>query len=175
MAPFTHHLLAGHFDASVYGRPCPVYITIEYRHSKAERPELSICAVEGPKANGTCIGACGQVRDGLVDPAFTPAPGIDATRLREVWDRWHLNGMKAGSPAQEAHLRAHPIDRAADHFKVATEALRAAGLQPDPGHLYNGKPYSYGSAWLHEEVPEDVLQWLHDLPTVPEVPHWRRA
>lgn len=32
--------------------------------------------------------------------------------------------------------------------------------------------HRYGSGWLFEEVPEDVLQWLHDLPETQTTPVW---
>lgn len=32
--------------------------------------------------------------------------------------------------------------------------------------------YKYGSSWLTEEVPEDVLQWLKDLPDTKRQPAW---
>ena len=32
--------------------------------------------------------------------------------------------------------------------------------------------YKYGTSWLHEEVPEDVLQWLRDLPDTKRQPAW---
>ena len=83
-------------------------------------------------------------------------------KLRDIWERWHLNDMQAGSPAQTAFLEANPVSRA-DHYTAATEALKAAGLNPDPNYFNNGKPYKYGSAWLRVEVPAEALQYLHDL------------
>jgi hypothetical protein len=60
----------------------------------------------------------------------------------------------AGSPAQEKFIR----DTSLTGSYVATKAaLAAAGLDPDPSHLHNGQPYSYGSAWLREKLPADVL------------------
>ena len=32
--------------------------------------------------------------------------------------------------------------------------------------------YKYGSNWLYEEVPEDVIQWLQDLPDTDQEPAW---
>lgn len=78
-----------------------------------------------------------------------------AARMVEVWKRWHLNDMRAGSPAQEQWLKEHPIDPAEyaypkSHYEVASAKLAAAGLNPDNG-------YKYGSAWLREELPADVI------------------
>lgn len=85
-------------------------------------------------------------------------------QLRDIWENWHLNDMQAGSPAQTAYLKAHPVPRSADHYTATVHALTAAGLNPAPDYIHNGKPYQYGSAWLFKEVPADVVQWLHQLP-----------
>jgi|DEB3_MinimDraft_2_1074329.scaffolds.fasta_scaffold26095_1 hypothetical protein len=85
-------------------------------------------------------------------------------QLRDIWERWHLNDLQAGSPAQTAYLDAHPVTDRLNHYTKACEALKAAGLNPDPNYIHNGKPYAYGSAWLRVEVPEDALQFLHALP-----------
>lgn len=91
-------------------------------------------------------------------------PGWDANKwldLLDVWNRWHLNDMKAGSPAQEQFLRANPVNTVApeSHYDKATQALEAAGLNPDPE-----TGYRYGSKRLREEVPGDVLEFLNKLP-----------
>lgn len=178
-------------------RDIRVFVEIEYRFERNQRWELSLTGVEGPKANGDCVGSCGQItvsNKRLEYDRFMPAPGWNRgmiDRLAEIWDRWHLNGMRAGSPAQSAYLREHPYDREVDgpsHYDWAERTLRAAGLEPDPNFFHPTKsrdriiargsgadayieripvfdvPYSYGSAWLYEEVPADVLQWLYDLP-----------
>jgi hypothetical protein len=95
----------------------------------------------------------------------TYATGYSAetvAKLRDIWERWHLNDMQAGSPAQTAFLKANPVSRI-EHFTEASQELKAAGLNPDPNYLHKGKPYHYGSAWLFVEVPAEALQYLHDL------------
>jgi hypothetical protein len=99
--------------------------------------------------------------------------------------------MIAGSPRQEQWLRDHKAEWEAarndfkgNHFTWAKARLAEAGLQPDREHLVDigrtdeqkqplgPQPYSYGSSWLHDEVPEDVLQWLRDLPDATEECPW---
>jgi hypothetical protein len=153
---------------------CAYFVEITYRDGR-----LRITAVEGPNAHGGCRGSCGQARDGLSklvkpDAGWTHA---DVKRLAEVWDRWHLNDMVAGSPAQMDYLRANPITVPfrADYYTLACDALREAGLQPDPNFYGTGSlPYSYGSAWLSEEVPADVLDFLDSLPETTRNFPWRR-
>lgn len=111
-----------------------------------------------------------------------------AQAMTRVWRQYHLNDMKAGSPAQEAHLKANAAEwelaqaNGVNHYDWALATLEAAGLQPDESFLYGGiegqehikerKPYSYGSAWLTESIPPAVIaeieSWSADL--IPEPP-----
>jgi hypothetical protein len=155
---FTHHTFLGTTDDG------GVYVTITWEWSN-EQNELSLTGVIGPKANGDARGSCGQTG---VPNNINFAPGWDAesaAKLDTIWNRWHLNGMRAGSPAQEAWLREHPVSVVyPESYSKVKDALIEAGLQPDESFLHNDEPYSYGSAWLHEDVPTDVLEWLKNLP-----------
>ncbi|HEY9014252.1 MAG TPA: hypothetical protein VIM84_04205, partial [Gemmatimonadales bacterium] len=207
----------------------------------------SITGVEGPLGNGNCRGSCGQT--GIPDDLH-PAMGGTAwapetvASLHEIWDRWHLNDMRAGCEHQRAawdtqevltliHLAwgdaYHEQRRRAEDgamsveeyaiyaadtgavFALATdynapkhpdlwgtegEALLSRGLlkverteekaagwvspREHPEGLL-GKPceicgYHYGSAWLYEDVPADVLEFLRALPDdADQMPAaWRR-
>lgn len=77
-------------------------------------------------------------------------------RIHSVWKTWHLNDMIAGSPKQMSHL-AKLNPPSSDHFDWAKEKLRDAGLEPDESFIHNDKPYSYGSAWLKTDLPEEVV------------------
>ena len=171
-------------------RQVSVYCEIQY----TDDGRLSISGVEGPRPNGDCYGACGQIDMHLRghEGCIAPAPGWDLERLQKffgVWSRWHLNDMRAGSPAQEEFLRHHADAWAAyrasalkeacgienapcvypeSYYSWACKVLAEAGLNPDPRH----DGYRYGSAWLKEEVPEDVLSWLQALPDTNAVPAW---
>lgn len=137
---------------------------------------LSITGVEGPTPGGNAIGSCGQIDSHLRDQlhTITPAPGWDALKLQQffnVWERWHLNDLRAGSPEQEKYLRDHPISREEyaypkSHYEVAGQKLADAGLNPDA----NG--YQYGHAWKREEVPGEVLEFLRSLPETDREPAW---
>lgn len=84
-------------------------------------------------------------------------------RMAAVWKRWHLNDMQAGSPAQRAFLETRPELR---DYSERKAALAAACLDPDASYLHNGKPYEYGSAWLKDELPPEIIEeiqnWPHD-------------
>jgi hypothetical protein len=99
---------------------------------------------------------CGQAVDTVA--SFFPHDK-KAQRMLEIWKKWHLNDMKAGSPAQEAFLATNPVSYTypETHYEKACEALAAAGINPDPNYIHNGKPYEYGSAWLKVELPAEVI------------------
>jgi len=155
----------GRTNASVY-----VVIRVEARE---DATRLSICGVEGPMPSGNCRGACGQIGMHLRPGDFaTFAPGWSrrrVARLLAIWDRWHLNDMRAGSPAQEAYLRDHPVEVAypASHFEAASAALESVGLNPDPADGYR-----YGSTWRVEEVPAEIIAELRELPDADRAPAW---
>lgn len=141
---------------------------------------LSLVGVAGPMTNGNARGSAGQIR--LADMTIVPAKGWTdekVTLLAQTWERWHMNDVTAGSPRQEEYLRTcgrtfpgHP----ASHYTWASDLLTSAGLNPDHEHLHDGAPYRYGSAWLYEEVPGQVLANLTDEHVFPSAPRgcpWR--
>ena len=136
--------------------------------------ELTISGVEGPKRNGNCHGSCGQIIMGWQDdPArwTTKGANFNDEQLAEfmaIWDRWHLNHMRAGSQAQMDWLREHPITVTypESHYQKACEALAAVGLHPD------ADGYHYGTSWLREELPDEVIERLASFPASSLEPAW---
>jgi hypothetical protein len=131
-------------------------------------------------ASGEYYGGAGQ----CIDRIAADYPHDRAVqRIAAVWREWHLNGLTAGTPAQEAHLKKrlteYPDDVKAapyngDHYKWAVGTLKAAGLhvvQLAPGHglqatggfenisdpVTHNLLYQYGTRWIHRPIPADVL------------------
>ena len=149
------------------------YCKIEYKDDR-----LSITGVMGPTHNGNSRGSAGQaimafreydsrgemsIRD--IDPSEDWETDM-IRRFLDIWDRWHLNDMKAGSPAQEEYLRQNPVQHHESYYEKAKAALAAAGLEPDS----NG--YSYGSSWVCHRVPDKVVEFLRNLPDTDKQPAW---
>ena len=131
-----------------------LFLTIELRKGQQnpEHIELSITGVSGPRANGDAWGSCGQNSGDLLEVTEF-APGWDralAEETYEVWKRWHLNGMTAGSPAQEQWKRDNVFPGyPTDHYEWVKAGLAAAGLDPDPNYLVPSEgtkmvPYGFG-------------------------------
>jgi len=155
-----------------------VWIETEISHNGS----LSITGVIGPKRNGDSKGPCGQIVEDLKDTEFLP--GIDGKKLIEVWERWHLNGMRAGSPDQADYIRANPelfeVQSPVSHYENACKVLESAGLHPSPNYTWDrlvaegmyshavpefkaGRPYGYGHAWLKEQLPQDIVDFIRAL------------
>lgn len=153
MSTRTPHLVGRHADGDVW---------IE---TQVANGRLSISGVVGPRRNGNAAGSCGQIQDVLTEP-IVPAKGWTPeliARLHAVWERWHLNDMVAGSPRQMEYLRTTRREfpgYPASHYEWAKSLLADAGLEPDAEH----DGYSYGSAWLTEELPADVIEFVTTLP-----------
>jgi hypothetical protein len=77
-----------------------------------------------------------------------------AKAVIEMWKKYHLNDMHAGTPAQEAALADFEEKEKApisDYYDWAVEKLRSINLYEDNG-------YKYGSSWLCEEIPQSAIE-----------------
>lgn len=134
--------------------------------------DLSISGVVDPRKNGSCAIA-GQIHEELSKVIPSIGWTIDLLScLQSIWERWHLNGLRAGSPKQEAYLRELEANGIQIDYETACDALKKAGIYEDEDCIRNGRPYRYGSAWLKEEVPAWVLDWLQSLPEAKTQPAW---
>jgi len=94
-----------------------VYVTIDFQAGINSIPvgnfksKLSICGVIQPRKNGNCHSA-GQILDILKDPDWVFEKHWDRAekqKLYSIWERWHLNNMRAGTQKQEDLLSQHKI------------------------------------------------------------------
>lgn len=148
---------------------------------KFDKGNLSITGVEGPKSNGDCKGSCGQILDTIReygDSCFS-LPRVTIDKFLDIWENWHLNDMRAGCQHQrEAGWDEKRID---DSLPANSYGKHFVGQSTDSSNLLIwvsedenscgllSKPcpvcgYKYGSSWLREEVPDDVIEFLNELP-----------
>ena len=160
-----------------YGPHGRIFCEVELRPHRSGITELSITGVEGPLSNGNCRGSCGQIRSEIMEAAVQNriryAEGWSFLKVDEflqVWERWHLNCLQAGSPRQRAYLESKGLNNVG--YETACDALKEAGLLIDEEYLHNGHPYKYGHAWLQEELPEEVLAFVKALPETTVKPAW---
>lgn len=129
-----------------------------------EYTELSICGsvwLRGDRRNDPSL--CDQCIDDVLqyfgDQATGPDGGASVAELCEIWRRWHLNGMRAGTRAQGDYLREHPPEPPfypTTHYDKAVAALAKVGLWVD-------RDYRYGHAWLVERLPDEVVKRVVEI------------
>ena len=144
---------------------------------------LSICGVIGPTRNGNCYGGAGQ----CVDDIRHGKPSDDWTRemlnkFCDIWEKWHFNDMRASCSHQRElgwdkiggeKVNYKPSDT---NYKPTVETkLKCHTYESEGGILCKPCPicgYRYGSKWLKENVPDDVLDFLFSLPKTKTTPAW---
>jgi len=100
-----------------------------------------------------CLRICGEIKRSYSGQCreeikkYIVAPRQNFDRIIEIWEKYHLNDMHAGTPKQEQFIKEHIQTH---DYKTICEELQKAGLYEDNG-------YRYGSGWLYEPIPESVL------------------
>ncbi len=139
-----------------------VELELELRHDENDRAEFSVCGTvyDSPASRSDRhIVSGGQ----CLDEIFERADARPWLEVYELWKRWHLNGLRAGSPRQEAAVKAWGLSHKYS-YDEACEMLKGLGLYEDAKYVVDGRPYVYGTAWLYEEIDEadmaKILKWL---------------
>lgn len=118
---------------------------------------FSCCGAVWDRKHDDCV-AGGQ----CLDEMFAHKEMEPWREIYELHRLYHLNDMRAGSPAQEKAVKAWSKRREKSgkryDYTEACEMLKRKGLLEDKGYLYEGKPYHYGTAWLTEDIPEADLE-----------------
>ena len=123
----------------------PLVSATTHEEVPAGAPTLSISGeVVAHRAGGDVITA-GQCRD-MIGEIVYPAAGwgfASLDELAQVWERWHLNDMRAGCAHQSVVWET-------DVYGLSRPSLDLTLPCPASG-------YRYGSSWLYEPLPDDVL------------------
>ncbi len=184
---FERHLHLGEVTLPWAEKPQPVFVTIRCEaRDKGDR--LSFTGIVGPDSTGQCIGDSGQI-DLSGHPFASYAEGWDAeaiASLTELWERWHMNDARPYCGHQEAegwHKRpidpTKPLNTYGLHFEgqrwpswnmlgwVRREGEGLAGDHHPDGllaHPCDTCGYKYGTAWLFEPIPDEVLSAIRSFP-----------
>lgn len=97
----------------------------------------------------------------LVDEIAKLIPSKRVKRIEELWNRWHLNDMKSGTVTQQNWVRIHLAltGKRYDYGEICQEM---------PQNILVDRGYKYGSAWLVDLVPPEVVEELKQLFTKEE-------
>jgi len=80
--------------------------------------------------------------------------------ILKVWELYHLNDMKAGTPEQHAALSdMSEVVYPEDWYTKACNHLKAKGLYVVE---LDGTPYKFGSRWLTHTIPAEDLTLLRE-------------
>lgn len=135
----------------------PVEIEVELReNAHLKNGELSIRG-EVWKPNRSDVVLGGQCLDSIDPLLLEPQYRAPFLQIKQVWDNWHLNDMRAGSPAQRYAIEDKYGDKGAS-YEEYVQYLKDVGLYFDP----NLDGYKYGSQWLKEELPPEVLNLIDE-------------
>lgn len=127
-----------------------------------EYVELSICGdIWNARhtdilCSGQCLDTIAEYRDQLSDPELFD-------QLFDLWQRYHLNGMHAGTPEQEKDIDDWKAAGNRYEYTAVCDMLKSCGLYEvnytglSVGRRYNNEPYKYGHGWLVQELPGEVL------------------
>lgn len=131
-------------------------VTVELKLEKNEGGKIcfSACAYIW-NSRHTDIKSGGQILDKLL-PYFA---GNDLfMTIFSWWRNYHLNDMHAGTPRQERALKEmdENFGDKKSRYEKQCDYLKSIDLYEDNG-------YKYGTGWLYEEIPDDVLKEMRKV------------
>jgi len=144
-----------HKKVILIGRNPPIVspqckITVEISTDDKSRKCVSI---QGDYGN-----TCGQINP--ISPRhiiFAPGWNLEKLHLLNIiWDKYHLNDIKAGNHIQTDYLNALESQGWKYNYDEACAQLKLAGIYEICGS-------KYGHIWNHTEVPDSVINWLTSL------------
>lgn len=150
----------GKIDGYRNGRKtCEVAVEVELRETEKGK-EFSVCGKVWNHLH-TDIIMGGQCLDSIAKYVKNDTFKL----IYKMWKKYHLNGMHAGTHAQEEALeeavKSGKLERyGANNYTETCDYLKSIGLYEVE---YNGKPYRYGCGWLFWEIPEEDLQQIEEL------------
>jgi hypothetical protein len=143
--------------------------TSAHTHEPIPYPDVlsitgEVCDLSKRRSSPNFIVSAGQTVD-LVREITEPAGSLtteDTRRFAELWDKWHLNAMRAACAHMD--LSVVPDDLPA----YTSYEDRKAGLLDRSGWMLANvrcpvTGYKYGSAWLAENVPDEVVEEISNL------------
>ena len=167
---FEANLHATYGPETEKGYPVELDLSVDLNHRMKDGWRLSI-------SGGLRIKSCEKL--GLV-PVVTGGQCLDNVvkyldrcglvchtwnSIVPIWREWHLNDCHAGTPKQDACIKAyrkgHP-ERPWNYEENCKE-LKRNGLLEDKSYLVFGRPYMYGTANLFREIPHKILLELCSL------------
>lgn len=126
-------------------------------------PIITRLSISGTETEGRREVSGGQITEALRRVNHPNELRLDeCAELADLWDRWHLNDMRAACIHQAAEAKALYVELPG----YSNEAVRWERLRELPCP----EGYKYGDAWLVEYLPPEVEQRIRQLTGLVEVP-----
>ncbi|WP_110558938.1 hypothetical protein [Helicobacter cinaedi] len=148
-------------------RACKVEIELGLRTMSDGTTRFSICGSIWNHTH-TDIYSGGQndetIRSLIKDGELSATPIL--LEVLELWDKYHLNHLRPGTPEQEEAVQQGFETGAIKRFQKesfydqAVRHLKSVGLYEVQ---HEGKPYRYGSAWICSSIPEKDLKRIQEI------------
>lgn len=137
---------------------CPVELEVKLKQQDGEEV-FAVCGTVWNHIRTDCY-CCGQCLDTLAE--YYPENTL-FQQVYRLWKLYHLNDMHAGTEKQEQAIKHAKenglLGKTYDYYAVCNY-LKSIGLYEDS---YNGKPYTYGSAWLYRPIPDEDLRLIKSI------------
>lgn len=167
----------GKIDVNGVGRSInAVEVDVELREVKRIYKEVGddretawefACSASVYNSSETDIVMGGQCLDDLMDyPILAINPLF--CDIHEMWTKYHLNTMNAGTPRQMAALEQAVSEGKLESISAGTydeccDYLESVGLLRDEEYLIedrdgNPTPYEYGHGWIVRDIPPEDLE-----------------
>ncbi len=134
------------------GEKTPEYVELSIVGNVWNRSHTDI------KYGGQCLDEMAKI---IKDPKFQ--------KIYEIWKKWHLNGNRSGTPEQEKKIKEW-IDAGNEYdYHEICKMLSDCDMYvveytgKSVGRMYDHEPYRYGSGWLVEDLPSEVIDTLNKI------------
>ncbi len=158
-------LSLGKIDYLDHGRAdCAVDIKVELQVLEYKKRTVDLEEI----GTYTELSICGNIWNHLHTGIYSSGLNLDTIarcfpsndlvqQLVRIWDKWHLNGMKAGTRTQNAFIDGYLLgSNKRYNYNMVCDVLKTAGLLVD-------RDYRYGTAWLIEVLPEEVIEKITEI------------
>ena len=148
----------GSVDITGNGYRHEAFIEINLKDADTEKPRLSICgSIRTHKGGYRCGGQC---LDEMEKAKFmTHSSRKVFEKIYRLWKLYHLNDMHAGTPSQEEMVKKWEQTHNYDYMDVVKYLNSIDMLTVE----HEGRPYTYGTGWLYEPIPNDDLHLINSL------------
>lgn len=137
---------------------------VDVKLALKENPYVFTCSAAITPYNARDSIICGQCLDTIKN--YTSLKGDQTfSVIYDLWKKYHLNDLHAGTPNQEAAIReaiANGTLKDYDYTQVVSY-LKSIGLYRDESYQYNGEAYAYGTGWLYEAIPDNDIATIKKI------------